>query len=81
MTHVGHGGIQSKCPFDDGNYIQTRKTWYEAREDCVRRGTDLYVNEDMDVNECDQTKTTYGNTWIGIRNVRWKALDKQVDGE
>ena len=80
ITLKGHGGIRSNCPFEDGHYVQTKKTWYEAREDCVRRGTDLYVNEDMDFSVCDLTKTTYKTTWIGIRNVRWIEPDKHKKG-
>ena len=72
--------MKSKCPFEDGHYVQTKKTWYEAREDCIGRGTDLHVNEDMDVNVCDLTKTKYKNTWIGIRNVRWMVPDKDKTG-
>ena len=76
----GNGGIQPKCPFEDGHYVQAKKTWYEAREDCIRRGTDLYVNKDMDVDVCGLTKT-YSNSWIGIRNVRWTAQDKNIKGD
>ena len=76
----GNGGIQPKCPFEDGHYVQTKKTWYEAREDCIGRGTDLYVNKDMDVDVCGLTKT-YSNSWIGIRNVRWTAQDKNLKGD
>ena len=76
----GNSGIQPNCPFEDGHYVQTKKTWYEAREDCIRRGTDLYVNKDMDVDVCGLTKT-YSNSWIGIRNVRWTAQDKNIKGD
>ena len=79
LVVIGHGSKKSKCPFDDGNYVQTRKTWYEAREDCIRNGTDLYVNEDMNTNVCG-TQTKNKNTWIGLRNVRWTGLDKHTKG-
>ena len=81
MSNTGNRGIQSKCPFEDGHYVQTKKTWYEARENCIRRGTDLYVNEDMDVDVCDLTKTTFGNIWIGIRSIKWIAQDTNDIGE
>ena len=81
MSNTGNWKIQSKCPFEDGYSVHSKKTWFEAREDCIRRGTDLYVNENMDVDMCDLTKTTYGNTWIGIRNVKWIAQDTNVIGK
>ena len=79
ITFKGNCGIRSNCPFEDGDYVRARKTWYEAREDCIRGGTDLYVNENMDVDVCDLTKI-YSNTRIGIWNVRWMVPDKHKKG-
>ena len=72
--------MKSKCPFEDGHYVESKKTWHEAREDCIRRGTDLYVNENMDVSVCDPAKAPVGNKWIGIRDIRWMVPDKDKTG-
>ena len=77
LSHLEHVDVKSKCPFDDGVYVQTMRTWYKAREDCIRRGTDLYVDENMTTTKCDGT---HSNTWIGIRNVRWMVPDKHKTG-
>ena len=51
---------KGKCYFD----LKQDKTWYEARNDCIREGGDLTTS--ADVKEIMDFKD--GAYWVGVRN-------------
>ena len=66
----GYIWIYPNCYYLHG-VTRDLKTWYEARNDCIKRGGDLTVlDTDTKRTSLEQRLPTYLTAWIGLSKVR-----------
>ena len=53
----------------DVSVNHTAVTWYEARNECLRRGWDLFTSHNIAISAHIMVNASY---WVGLRNVAWR---------
>uniref|UniRef100_M4AFS7 C-type lectin domain-containing protein n=1 Tax=Xiphophorus maculatus TaxID=8083 RepID=M4AFS7_XIPMA len=69
---------QSSCYAVNDAVPRNQKTWEEAQEDCIRKGSDLTIVGNEEEKVKTDSETVYMNWfWIGLRDEggKWKWMD------